>query len=235
MGYEILYHFYPRKEEGLGYQMDKPSTFTKTMGKMEDVPVEKLANAVIRELARRDIWITDVEIYEFTKKKINFKETKGGVLIKNKKFMLDGTVECVAVDESPIESNGHHHEGVAPVQQKPVPNKALRWEVFDPDPVLVASLMKRHKLTPKKKYPILEEKTIVAKVNVPGYGLTEQPGYEYIVIDDNGQRINVASIHFMPEQKGLIGMEQIPQVPYHEMPKLSYMDHRDSGMPVLRR
>jgi len=52
------------------------------MGKLEEVPVEKLASAVMMQLARRDIMVFNVEISEFIKRKVSFKETKGGVLIK---------------------------------------------------------------------------------------------------------------------------------------------------------
>ncbi|MFX7870853.1 hypothetical protein ABTK02_23060, partial [Acinetobacter baumannii] len=41
------------------------------------------------QLARRDILVTEVDVYEFVKKKVKFKEVKGGFIIKDKKFMMD--------------------------------------------------------------------------------------------------------------------------------------------------
>lgn len=239
MGYEVKYHYYPRKEEGIGYDVDAPDAFTKQLGKMEEVPVEKLANAVMMQLARRDIMVYDVEIYEYTKRKVSFKETRGGVLIKNKRFMLDGTVETVAEEEVAMPS---YIQPQAVPPQPPIvekqPNQAIRWEVFDPDTPIIAMLTRRFKLTPKRKYPILEERTVVQRVNVPGGGMTEMPTFEYLIIDDTGQRTRVPSIHFTPEQKGLIGMEHTPmtELDYQNAPKLLHTgNYGEPDMPVLRR
>lgn len=51
------------------------------------------------QLARRNILITDVEIYEFTKKKLSFKEADDGILIKNKKFKFD---DGASLDVAPV-------------------------------------------------------------------------------------------------------------------------------------
>lgn len=249
MGFEIIYHFFPRKDEG-GYDTDSPKTFTKTMGKMEDVPVEKLASAVILELARRDIMVFDVEISEFIKRKVNFKETKGGVLIKNKKFMLDGTVESVpdcGEDVSPpdyLDREMNHQVQTHPSLQPPrpavydkPPQQAIRFEVFDPDTPLIPMLQRKYRLTPKRRYGILEEKTVIQRVNLPGAGQTEMPGYEYVIVDDEGKKVRVPAMHFTPPQAPLIGMEQTHQMhAQEEAPRLSYMgNYSDPGMPVLRR
>jgi hypothetical protein len=199
------------------------------------------------QLARRDIMVFDVEIFEFTKKKISFKETKGGVLIKNKKFNLDGSVETVTYDDDipPPEYLQPTQFQPMQAQQQPVVvdskqnNQAIRWEVFDPDPALIGMLTRKYRLSPKRKYPIFEEKTVIQNVrdNVYG-GMTQIPGYEYVIIDDAGQRIRVPSMHFMPESKGLIGMEnaRMTEQDYKTAPRLMHMDqYSDPGMPVIRR
>lgn len=244
MGFEVTYHFYPKKDEGSGYQVESPQTFTKQIGKLEEVPVEKLASSVMAQLARRDIMVYDVEISEYTKKKISFKETKGGILIKNKKFMLDGTVEVVGGEEElpPADivqaAQINQAQFAKPATYEKSANQAIRWEVFDPDPPIAAMLLRKYKLTVKRKYPILDEKTTIQRINLPGGGATEMPAYEYIVIDDQGQKVKIPSMHFTPEQKGLIGMEQMVRTErdYANAPRLMHMDqYSDPGMPTLRR
>ena len=244
MGFEITYHFFPRKEEGAGYDTEAPQTFVKQMGKLEEVPVEKLASAVMMQLARRDIMVFDVEISEYIKRKVSFKETKGGVLIKNKKFMLDGTVEvmsdCGEGGEDEVAMPSYLDPAAAQAPQKPVQfdkpaNHPIRYEVFDPDVPLIGMLQKKFRLTPKRKYPILEEKTVIQRINVNG-NMTEMPGYEYVVIDDEGKKLRVPSMHFVPEQRGLIGMDPYSMQQRNDGPRLSYMDqYSDPGMPTLRR
>lgn len=241
MGFEITYHFFPRKEEGSGYDTETPQTFVKQMGKLEEVPVEKLASAVMMQLARRDIMVFDVEISEFIKRKVSFKETKGGVLIKNKKFMLDGTVEVMSDcgdDEDSVAMPSYLEQmgGQAkPMQYEKPQNQPVRYEVFDPDIPLIGMLQKKFRLTPKRKYPIFEEKTIIQRINVNG-SLTEVPAYEYVVIDDEGKKCRVPSMHFIPEQRPLIGMDPYTTQQRNDGPRLSYMDqYSDPGMPTIRR
>jgi hypothetical protein len=235
MGFEIIYHFYPKKENGVGYEVDNPQTFTKQIGKMEDVPVEKLANAIMMQLARRDLMVYDVEVFEFTKRKVGFKETKGGVLIKNKKFLLDGTVE--AVEEEPQQVQVVATSLPQQVIYDKPSSQPIRWEVYDPDGPIIQMLAKRFNLTPKKKYPIFEEKTVIQRINVNG-SMTEMPGYEYTTADDAGNKVKVPALHFTPELKGLIGMvnNSVNERDHANMPRLMHMEqYNDINMPVLRR
>src|SRR4051812_37931488 len=108
MGFEVIFKFYDKKADGT-YDTGNLQSFTKHVGaKVDDVPLEKLASVIMRQLARRDIWVLDkdLEVYEFTKRRISFKETKGGVIIKNKKFLLDdGAIQIVGVTEPHAEVN----------------------------------------------------------------------------------------------------------------------------------
>lgn len=221
--FEVTYFYYDKT--GDDYDKSETKKMVKKVGTpYEDVPVEKLAQLIMSQLARRDIFVVDVEIYEFAKHKVSFKETKGGILIKNKKFMLDGTVE--AVDEVQLVKE----EVSKPRPQEQVSLQQLRWEIYDPDPNIIGML--KYNLTPKKRYPILKEELIPQKTNISGV-LTDMPSYGYIVTDDAGRKCKVPSIHFVPEQIGLIGMENQPiQI---RQPKLTHMDEGISGMPVLRR
>jgi hypothetical protein len=206
------------------------------MGKLDEIPVEKLANAVMMQLARRDIMVFDVKISEFIKRSVSFKETKGGVLIKNKKFLLDGTVEVVEAEED-IPPPEYLQQQQPPPRPRPV-NQPIRWEVFDPDPMMLPILSRKYRLTPKRKYAIFEEKAVNQRVNMPGGGATEVVGYEYLIMDDQGQRVKISAINFVPEQRGLIGMgnTQMNEHEYAQAPKLMHMGHDgNNDMPVLRR
>ena len=72
---------------------------------MEEVPLNKVAQCVLKEYARRDILVDEVEIFEYTKKPVVFKEIKGGVSIKGQKFGLDDDFDSEPTS-SPIEPAG---------------------------------------------------------------------------------------------------------------------------------
>ena len=101
MGYEITYKFHPRLEEGVGYDHEVTEEKQVKVGKpFDDTPLEKCAAAITAQLARRDIWVVDVEVYELVKKQISFKESKDGrgIVLKNKRFTLSATAELIAED-----------------------------------------------------------------------------------------------------------------------------------------
>lgn len=77
----------------------------------EEVPLEQAAGKIMAQLARRNILITDVEIYEFTKKKLSYKEADDGILIKNKKFRFD---DGASLDVAPASVE---EEGAGPQEQ----------------------------------------------------------------------------------------------------------------------
>ena len=87
MGFECCY-YYHEKVDG-DYNKEETKTFKKKVGDpFDDVPLEKLAASIMAQMARRDIWIVNVEIFELSKKPVNFKESKGGIVIKTKSFLL---------------------------------------------------------------------------------------------------------------------------------------------------
>lgn len=88
MGYEVIYHF--KEEIEKGEYTEEVSTKTVKVGSVYDeISLEALAAKIMAQLARRNILITDVEIYEFTKKKISYREGDDGILIKGRKFKFD--------------------------------------------------------------------------------------------------------------------------------------------------
>jgi len=101
MGYEIKYKFHPKLEEGVGYDHEVTDEKTVKVGKpFDDTPLEKCAAAIMGQLARRDVWVIDVEVHELVKKQISFKESKdgAGIVLKNRKFSLNQTAQLVAED-----------------------------------------------------------------------------------------------------------------------------------------
>lgn len=88
MGYEVVYTYHERLEEG-GYDKENLKEMKKRIGTpYEDVPLSKLATVLLGQLARRDIWVMSVEVYEYKKTKINFRETKGGLVLKIRNFLM---------------------------------------------------------------------------------------------------------------------------------------------------
>lgn len=138
MGYEIKLHFHPKKEEGVGYDADKKEVLVKKVGQpFEDIGLEQVAAAVMGQMARRDILIFDVEIEEYVRRTISFKECKDGkgIIIKGKRFSLDQTAKLVAEDvvEAPPVAD------MLPIPAAELPPGVQPHEVMRPNPQMEAS------------------------------------------------------------------------------------------------
>jgi len=106
MGYEVVYRYHEEMDDG-GYNKEEVKEMSRKIGEpFEDVSLETLAQKIMAQMARRDIWVLpEVEIYELKKQKVNFKPCKGGVVIKNKKFFLDNdNNQLVCQDISEVQS-----------------------------------------------------------------------------------------------------------------------------------
>jgi len=98
MAFEVVFKYYECLEDEIDYDKSKVLTYSKNLGDIfEDVSLEMLASMVFTQLARRDIFVFDVEIFELVKKKISYKQSKNNILIKNKKFGFSG--ETIVVQE----------------------------------------------------------------------------------------------------------------------------------------
>lgn len=120
MGYEITYKYHPKLEEGVGYDHEVIEEKTVKVGKpFDDTPLEKCAAAIMGQLARRDIWVVDVEVDELVRKSVSFKESKDGkgIILKNRRFSLNQTAQLVAEDV--VEVQPQQQMIVAP---QPAPN-----------------------------------------------------------------------------------------------------------------
>ena len=98
MAFEVVFKYYECLKDEIDYDKSKVLTYSKNLGDIfEDVSLEVLASMVFTQLARRDIFVFDVEIFELVKKKISYKQSKNNILIKNKKFGFSG--ETIVVQE----------------------------------------------------------------------------------------------------------------------------------------
>ena len=262
MGYQVIFNFHKRKDNG--YDMENTNKTSKKVGKDdEDTPLEQVVMLIKSQLARRDILVTEVEIYEFIKKKVKFKEIKGGFLIKDKKFLMDqiqgvpvASEDCDEQQQCPPPQYAgmQPHEvmmqqrpqamGMLPPQaqaQSPQPLNARpqvtdtgvpmalhpqRFEIFDPDPLQLAKLQGKYRLTPGNKYPIYREWRDVGNVT------------HYLIKDDRNMEVQIGAEYFVAPGKGLIGGNFDGDVVEQKMNRgLSFRGQflEDRGIPVSGR
>ena len=220
MGFEVVY-YYKEATDVSGVYSEETFTKTSKVGKFEEeVSFETLAGKIMAQLARRNILITDIEIYEFTKKKINYKETKDGIIIKNKKFSFDnGAVVSGESNDDEIEEILQNEELLNKLKKaigidKPQINLAsksnsrlssdgkrpLRLETYDPELLNKHKMeQKGYKLTVGKKYPIYSEKKGLGTIN-------------YVTKDDAGKEIEISAECFVVSSMGLSFQEDESQI-----------------------
>ncbi len=222
MSFEVVYKYYERLEDSGDYDKENPLTLKKIYGKtQEDYSLDKLAVNIYQQMARRDIWIYDVEIYEFAKKKISFKQNKMDLIIKNKRFSpKTGTLEDIDIEEHTEQI--HVNTSVAcqtnlalpsvtqqvqepvnlapPIRSQPniapaspKPRKVIKMVVFDPiNPKERAKFP--YKFTPGKKYPVYRE-----RISPSGIGMLIE------TLDDLNNPVNVSDELFAVVDTNLIG------------------------------
>jgi len=241
MGFEITYHYHERNPEG-GYNTEQRKELKRKVGKaFDDTPLSSAAKAILAQLARRDIWVVDVELEELVKRKVSFKESKDGfgILLKGKKFTIEDT-EGVQVEEY-VEDNGgpvvaaavRHIQNpqlgdvnfednieLTPDQKR----RTLFKIIFRPEPQDVA-IAKKYKLTAEKKYNVHRQR------NNP---LGGQFGSVYAITNDAGEIAEVDEKYFIIAPQGLVGGEQFNRdFRQEEQPRLLYQNS-SSGVPQRR-
>jgi hypothetical protein len=196
MGYEVIYYY---KEKLDGEFSGEVKNFKKRVGDpYEDFPLEKLAAVISSQLARRDIYVKDVEIYEITKKKIKFKETKNGIILKNRKYSFDENFEptfsCEISEENEEQTQPKVIQNKEPSQNKQPEktqvnlDRVIKRMTFVPEPQQQIDLLKRGiKLTPDKNYNVY-------KVEAHMNGVNEI----YTIIDDRNNQQQVSDLCFVP-------------------------------------
>jgi hypothetical protein len=211
MGYEIIFSYFDEIEGSDGeYNRDEIKTMKKRIGDpYEDVNIDRCAGAILAQLARRDIWVKDVEVFEVSKKKIAYKASKGSVLLKNKKYRMDGSAEIISqeIQEAPpapqqqalVLANGQqvatpisgahpHNRGVL---------KPIKWVMFQPsynaEDDMIKAKLKLLRFTVDKKYPVFAEQL-----------QANQVGMAYRTIDDLGREQLVSDEYFVPADSNLL-------------------------------
>lgn len=235
MGYEILYKYHERQEDGK-YNTEELKEMKKKVGNpTDDIPLEQIAATIRAQLARRKIWIVDVEIYEFTKKKLSFKEADdGSIIIKNKKFSPNNTAtDLIVYETDDEESSGsvdtqeliaqaqmqglQPHEVMARMnaqtpqrQQQPAnvnlaPQRSVQQWVFDPEPHLLA----QSKQAGLKMTP--GKKYPVYQIDSPSPAQALMGASQVFHVDDDyGRKKKVGAEYFVTATQGrLVGDNEV--------------------------
>ena len=214
------------------------------VGKFEDdVPLEILAGKIMSQLARRNILIVDIEIYEYAKKKISYKETDAGIIIKNKKFSFDSgavlesglqedeEVSRILEDEELL---GKLKSAIGMESKKinlakkhvEVGKKFIRKETFDPEIITKHKIeQKGYKFTVGKSYPIFSEKSLIG-------GLIN-----YLTTDDTGREVEVAAECFVAQSSGLLFNGEESEFQNSNSKEINLWGNADSSsdVPDIRR
>lgn len=264
MGYEICFKYNEKLEDG-SYDKSESKELRKKVGEpFEDVPLEKLVQVILAQFARRDIWVTPdgVEIFEYKKQKISFKETKGGILIKNKKFMLDNesnmviTPCCESVEsepEKPQTSNAlvaqtsvTQNELVTtqPIQKRPIKFVVLDDGIIEDhhrNRIPVSTAIKNYGLQFKlnKKYPVFAEIDDPRDKRVDRFG---QPTLDrkkiYIMQDDLQREVSASTDYFVSAnvqlQGGALFNDTQPIANSMKENRLQYEGEVNEDMPSVR-
>ncbi len=208
MGYEITFKYKEATKEVGIYSEDIKERKCKIGQVLEDVGLETLARKIMSQLARRNILIVDVEIFEYAKKKISYRESSDGIVIKNKKFSFDSevvTIENLENEEKeedfkdlPSPSLDLADKSCPIVQRTKNLKKPIRYEVYDPDPIGKAKVLQRgFKFTVGKKYPIFSEESISATIL-------------YTTTDDSSKEVKVSAEYFIAQGAGLSQADDAP-------------------------
>jgi hypothetical protein len=260
--FEICYEYFKKLPEG-GYDTKNVETTTKKVGTVnDDFPLDKLAAVILKELARRDIFVQKVIIHEFVKKQISFRETDGGIVIKNRKYALgqDSNITGEDIPETSVPQTPQQVHPIA-LSSGQLPHNALQPHNNGPRrPVMLVSLdvggiitdnsgnrvpiemlVKRAglQLSANKSYPVFQEMDDPRDKRVDAQG---QPALDrkkvYLMWDDSKREITVSADYFIPAQVQLMADKELK---FSEKGKgagdirLSYGSELSEQMPELRR
>jgi len=228
MGFEVTYKYHERKD-GVYIKEELKSLKKKVGDPFEEVPLEKLAGAVMAQLARRDIFVVDVDIAELSRKQVSFKETNGGVVIKNRKFLFDQASNLIVQQVVEVPENSGSIPNQHQVQTSTTGDlgRPIDVVIFSPElPQMTEIKKKGLRLTPDKKYPV--------------YG-REQIGMMTVlkIIDDVGRQQNVSDVYFVPGNIKLMADRELgfsETQKERDGGKLNWAGAiDDSAMPDIRR
>jgi len=246
MGFYIQYKYNKEITKGEYDRSEQLEGSIKVGSPYEDIKTEVLAGKIMALLARRNILVVEIEAFEIEKKKINYRELDDGIVIKNKKFKFDdgpaleATEQVDDIDPSALLSDPRIQAAlkqlnltpsVKPAAKPSQKERCLRMEIYNPmktDQIWVKNSERLNNgplaLTPRKKYPIFEEREHPAGVN---------GGMLYVTTDDEGKKILVSDKLFeipssLVDGNGIAVVKEAG-------PKLMYEGEHAADMPELRR
>lgn len=210
MGYEVVFS-YKEAAAAPGEYSEEVKKKTCRIGKTtEDVPLETLAAKIMSQLARRNILIVDVDIYEYAKKKLGYRESSDGIVIKNRKFGFGSgsVVEVEGFEESaededfkpvPSPSKELADKSCPLVNKAPSKKRPIRYELYEPEPLAEAKARQKGlRFTMGKKYPVYSESSLGTTV-------------VYKTTDDAGRDVDVSSEYFVAIGSGLVEQDDGPR------------------------
>ena len=227
MGFEITFYYHP-KNNGV-YDMEDLQEMKKRVGEpFEDIPLTDVFRNIMKQLSRRDILVKDVKIYELVKKEISFRETKGGIVIKNKKFLLDNE-DNLTVQEitEATATNGSNLPMILPPPNNKVNivapvGRPIKFVALDPDERNLAKVRGSGlAFLPNKRYPVFLE--------------TPDPKqfgrHIYTMLDENKREITVFDDYFLnADQKMVQGFASTVDRGETKL----YGDYEKDSMPDIR-
>jgi len=239
MGYEVCYK-YKESAGSPGVYSDEIKDRMVMIGSIsEDVSLEALASKLMTQLARRNIFIVDVEIYEYARKKVSYRETESGIVIKNRKFSFDSgrvvetddLAEAESRDEDddfkPVPSPSRDlADKSCPLSNRSRPRRPIRQEIYDPEPMSeFKAKQKGLKFTKGRKYPIYSESSMGSTV-------------VYKTKDDAGKEVDVSSEYFVAIGAGLVDQNPGPEYVGAEDQRDEinlWRNYEQVDMPEIRR
>lgn len=231
MGFLVIFDYHKRKESG--YDMENVSKLSKKVGRDdEDTPLEHVVILIQKQLARRDILVTEVEVFEFVKKKVKFKEVKGGFVLKDKKFMMDQIQDVPVTNESGEDGTWREPSPFAGLQPHEIAARQAMMPQFQnaPPQMLQPQPLSRPPQMSESGVPMpmhpqrfevfdpdpMQQAKLGNKYKLtPGkkYGIYREWGEgippmnvtKYLIKDDRGMEVTILAEYFVAAGKGLIG------------------------------
>ena len=236
--YEVTYFYHKRLPDGKWDMAERHEMKKKVGGPDKPVELDELAGVILSQLAKRDKLVADVQIHEYVRQEISFRETKDGqgILLRNRRFVSDSVAGQVLEEENDEEPS---RSQVRNGDLKPVPSRegktsnepeAIRgWMVFDPEiPLLHEARQKGLKMSVGKRYPVYRIES------------TQALGSILTVRDDSGRMVTVSDKYFVANTRvRLVGDDEVEggfsSPPRPPGQRLSYESQFDStDMPDLR-
>jgi len=234
MGYNIAIKY--KKLDGEGVPTGDEVEKQKRLGKADSSNCDDsvLAAEILYWYFRRDIRVTNIEVEEFVKRKVNISEKPDGVIIRGKKYTLRNAIteqDAAAVNTADVpSSNQFSNQSV--MLEATAKHKVLREEVCNPsealrlrDPDIVQKLQAKG-IVIGKAYKIVKEDSAGAFTM-------------YTIVNNSGelQKVNSELFDTVSVPRLAIGGQPAESNGGDNSPKLSFIGNAGSAleMPDIRQ